>query len=306
MDLTSGNLGGDFSYLTQPSNFSTGSIPIDQSTNFGLGPDMFGGLGDLTNPSGYTDPFATGMTGDPNLNALDNVGGMPQGSSMWDSITNGIGNFTNSVEGGLSSLFGNATGNSSYHFPFANLAGGLLGMLGSNQTENTLKGLFNQTLNADPWNSQMGRYQPLLYSAASQGIGNTPYGQSIMDSTARKMASMGYMNSGNMAPAIAQALNNGTTTYMNSVAPLAMGRMPNTIGAGYLGNAIGNMSAAKYNAAGYGLGQLLNGAARPAPVVQQQQSKGGNGLGQLIGTAAGAYFGGPVGASIGGTIGGSL
>lgn len=168
------------------------------------------------------------------------------------------------------------------NLPYGDLTKSILGMIGQNSVQGTLQGMFNQVLNADPWNNQMSRYQQPLYDAATKGIGDTAYGQSVADAAARKMASMGYNGSGNQAIGIAQALNSATPQYMSALSPLAMGRQPQTTGAGLLGMGMGEAQQGMYSALGHGLEAVIKnmggGNAGTGPTSGAQ----GNGLGGLF------------------------
>lgn len=240
-------------------------------------------LGGLDNSFGY-DPWSASSVND----LIGGFGGTgdftgDSGGSWWNSALSGINDFSSGLGKGLSSLFGAVTNSGpGYQFPTQAVLGSLVEMLGQNSVNDTLKGMFNDMKTADPWNSQMGRYQQPLYDAATQGIGNTAYGQSVADASARKMASMGYNGSGNQAIDIAKSLNSATPGYMQALTPLAMGRAPNLSGAAGLGLGMGQAQQGLYNSIGYGLQGLLQGASTPPAV---QKSSGGGGLGDILSAA---------------------
>jgi hypothetical protein len=148
---------------------------------------------------------------------------------------------------GVGGLTGGAQG--TYQFPYAQALSGLLGYMGSQQQQNSLQQTMQQAINSDQWRSQQGRYNEPLYQAATQGIGNTAYGQSIADATARKSAAMGYNMSGNQMHDVAQGLNKGSIDYINAVRPMAMGN-------GGLGSTIAQLGIAGANAQQQGMGAL--------------------------------------------------
>lgn len=144
-----------------------------------------------------------------------------------------------------------------------NLLGAGIGAWGSQQAAGDQRQLIQDIINSDLWRSQQPRYFEPLHQAATQGIGNTAYGQSIADATARKMASMGYNLSGNQMHEVAQGLNRGTVDYINAVQPLATGRPANTQAMAQVGQGAINSQQQAYGNIGYGLGQILNSAQRP-------------------------------------------
>jgi hypothetical protein len=153
---------------------------------------------------------------------------------------------------------GGVTATGAYSFPYQNIAGAVLSYLGSKEQGDTAQDLLNQQINSDQWRPQQSRYFEPLYDAATKGIGDTAYGQSIADATARKTASMGMNLSGNQAHEIAQGLHGGTMDYIRSVTPLATGRGES--GAyGNFGNSIINSSGSGYDAIGYGIGEIFKG-----------------------------------------------
>lgn len=156
-----------------------------------------------------------------------------------------------------------------YQFPYSNVLGSLLGIYGTNKAGKQQEDLLQMAINSDQWRQQQPRYFEPLHQAATQGIGNTPYGQSIADSTSRYMASKGYNGSGNQSHAIAQGLHGGTMDYLRAVGPLAMGRgessAPTQMAPGMIGNTYNQT-----NAMGVGLGSILQGQQ---PAAGQGQNK---------------------------------
>lgn len=168
---------------------------------------------------------------------------------------------------------GGATGGpqtpGSYQFPYADILGAGLGYLSSQSAQKTQQELMDKAINSDLFRqSQPSYFQPAL-DAATKGIGNTPYGQSIMDTSARKMASMGYNMSGNQMSQLGQDLNRGTVDYMNAIGPYARGN-------GGVGSTIASMTPgivgsqnAGFTSLGAGIGSILSGQQ---PTSNQQRT----------------------------------
>jgi hypothetical protein len=198
------------------------SAPAPGMTDFS---NMTPGMGNVADPNGYINPSTLGAAG------LAGAGA---------SGTNGTPN----IPGGID---------------FGGLGQAGLGMLASKDIQSMYQDMFNKSLNADPWNSQMGRYQQPLYDAATQGIGNTAYGQSIANQASRSSAAKGYNMSGNMLHDVAQGLNSGTAQYIGALSPLAMGRAPDQRGTAGIAQGLGNAMGGYYNSLGYGLKALSGG-----------------------------------------------
>lgn len=185
----------------------------------------------------------------------------------WSGVLNGATNFVKNNQGLLTQLYnsffkpnspngqnpqgGQQQGGMS---PANGLLGSLLGYLGSGAQASTYRSAWDSILNADPWNRETGKYQGLLYDAATRGIGDTAYGRSIADQVARQSSAKGYNMSGNMLHDIAQGLNQGTTNYMQALTPLAMGRAPDTRGLAPLAGGLAQTQAGQYNSIGQGVG----------------------------------------------------
>lgn len=146
-----------------------------------------------------------------------------------------------------------------YQFPYANALGGLLEMYGRQQQTNTLQSMMQQAIDSDLWRGQQSRYFEPLNQAATQGLGNTAYGQSIANQAAAKQASMGYNMSGNQMHAVAQGLNKGTLDYINAVGPLATGRGGQANAIAGMGSQIANAQQGMYGAAGNLFGNIAQG-----------------------------------------------
>ena len=116
-----------------------------------------------------------------------------------------------------------------------------------------------RSIDSDLWRPQQPRYFEPLYNAATQGVGNTAYGQSILDSTDRFAASKGYGSSTNAFTGGARALDQGTNEYIRSLTPLATGRggLGDTMSR-FAGPIAGTMSG-QSGALGAGIEAILNG-----------------------------------------------
>lgn len=181
-----------------------------------------------------------------------------------------------SLFGGAQNTAGGLAPQGGYQFPYADVLGSVLGLAASQQQGNTLKDVMQMSIDSDLWRPQQSKYFDPLYQAATQGIGNTAYGQSIADSTSRKMAAQGYNMSGNQMHEVAQGLNSGTAQYMGAVGPLAMGKQTDTRPLATLGAGLAGAQGNQYNALGAGLGSILQGQ-QPGLMAQlggQQQNKG--------------------------------
>lgn len=158
------------------------------------------------------------------------AGGLPNAGNAIAAATGsgGLADFlTGSGSGGglLQQLLGGqGQGQGAYSIPWGNVLGALLEYMNQGDVLGTQKDLLKQAIDSDLWRTEQPKYFGPLYDAATKGIGDTAYGQSIAEATDRFGASKGYGSSSNMLQEIARGLNQGTTQYINSVAPLAMGR----------------------------------------------------------------------------------
>ena len=146
-----------------------------------------------------------------------------------------------------------------------NLLGSGIAYKGAGAMKDDYMKAWENMLSADKWNSQSERYWEPMYEAATKGIGNTAYGRSIADATARQSSAKGYNMSGNMLHEIAQGLNSGTTNYLQAMAPMAMGRAPDTRGLAPIATGVAQSTGKQYGALGSGvasgagvLGDLAN------------------------------------------------
>jgi len=156
-----------------------------------------------------------------------------------------------------------------YQFPYGDILNAGLGYLSNRQGQATQERLMDKAINSDLFRTEQPKYFEPAYQAATQGIGNTPYGQSIADASTRKMASMGYNMSGNQISQLGQDLNRGTVDYMNAIGPYARGN-------GGVGSTIASMTpgimqsqVGQNNSLGYGLGSILGGQQ---PTSNQQRT----------------------------------
>lgn len=161
-------------------------------------------------------------------------------------------------------------GQGGYQFPWQNVLGAALEAYGQGKAGDQAKDLMNQMINSDQWRPQQPRYFDPLYQAATQGVGNTEYGKSIADATARSSAAKGYNMSGNMLHDIAKGLNTSSMDYVRTLTPLATGRGESQAPAAF-GNQQINAQQGQMGALGYGLQNIFSGQ-QPS---QLQQMFGG-------------------------------
>jgi hypothetical protein len=119
--------------------------------------------------------------------------------------------------------------------------------------------MMQMSIESDLFRPQQSRYFEPLYQAATQGIGNTPYGQSIAKSVNANQAALGNHMSGAQMHAVAQGLNSGTTQYLGAVGPLAQGKPIDSRAIGALGAEMSKSIGNQYNAMGSGLGSIMQG-----------------------------------------------
>ncbi len=234
--------------------------------------DSLGNLGDVFNQGIEGLGGQVGGLGDIFNSGLSGLG------SIFNSGMSGLGNlFTQQNQGIQSGLQSLLTGINK--IPLSNLIGAGMGAYSSKQQMDTLKEMQQKAIDSDLWRGQQPKYFQPAFDAATKGIGNTPYGQSIASDTARKMSSMGYNMSGNQMHEIAQGLNRGTTDYMRAIQPYATGRAPSGDGSSYasgVAGAQGNMN--QYLTAG--LGSIFNPGQTP------QQAASGQTGGATVGDAS--------------------
>jgi hypothetical protein len=194
----------------------------------------FGGiqsaLQGLQNPSWLQDLLAE--TGELNQSVQALEGGFNEAISnapWWSEMPTALQNAVQAGTSGIQQLLGQNNQQmqqltqSTQNLGLNNLLGSMLGFYSANQSGQLQKELLQMAIDSDQWRSQAPKYHQPLYDAATKGIGNTAYGQSIADSTSKKMASMGYNMSGNQMHEVAQGLNKGTTDYVRALTPAAMG-----------------------------------------------------------------------------------
>ena len=168
--------------------------------------------------------------------------------------TAGAGSLGSTFANAISGTTNTATQNNA--LPFSNLINSLLGAYTSSQQAGQYGDLMNTLSNLDQWKTQAPNYYAPLQAAATQGIGNTDYGKSIIDQTMRADAARGYNASGNFITDAAKALNTGTTDYIRALTPLAMGNNP--YGAATSLAATGTGQIAQNNQTFGNLGSALN------------------------------------------------
>jgi len=189
----------------------------------------------------------------------------------------------------LRSLFtGSGGANSgSYSFPFADVLKGVLEYSGQKDYQSELLRLMDKSIEySDPFRTQRPRYFEPLYDAATKGIGGTPYGESIANSTLRKLSSTGdagYDISGLGANTLAKNLNSASMDYVKNIAPLA--------GAQFGGNASQSITSMGPAAAGAGLAaqgglgaafEAANRGSQPSALEQLFGQQKNQNLGQAL------------------------
>ena len=185
--------------------------------------------------------------------------GMPDqnGLMQWIAQNTGLSAQDMAKIPGLAQMTTQDTG--SYQFPWGNALGALFGVMGNQAAGKDLQGLMKQIIDSDLWRTEQPKYFQPAYDAATKGIGNTAYGESIVNDTSRKLSSQGYNMSGNVGHEIAKGLNAGTTNYMNAIQPFAMGRPGNSNAMAQVGQGIAGNTQNQYGNIGFGLGSIFNG-----------------------------------------------
>lgn len=116
------------------------------------------------------------------------------------------------------------TGVGAYQFPWANVIGSIMEAYGQDNYRNDLLDVMNKAITeSDPFRTQRPRYFEPLYQAATQGVGGTPYGEAIANSTLRKLSSTGdagYDITGLGANTLAKNLNSASLDYVKALTPL--------------------------------------------------------------------------------------
>lgn len=245
--------------------------------DFNLGDD-FGGdlnLGGGDDLSGFDDIFSAdedfgnlfGDGGDNQdlLDGFDAGNDDPSGGSFGENDEDLFDGFDAGESGsgldGLKALlkkgFG-GLGSALGKIPAGNLASGILAAKMGQKNLQGLKDMQQKAIDSDLWRPQQSRYFEPAYDAATKGIGNTAYGQSIASDTNRNMAAQGYNMSGNQMHEVAQGLNRGSMDYLKAVGPLATGRAPAGDGSGYASGVSGAYNLFNQGAQA-GLGSIING-----------------------------------------------
>lgn len=122
---------------------------------------------------------------------------------------------------GRSREFGDKPG---YQFPWESLIGSGMELYGQRKDRKSQEEMMRRALESDPWRAQQSRYFEPTYEAATKGIGDTAYGDSILREVMSREAARGFSQSPRMLQEMARALNLGTTDYLRAVGPLASGR----------------------------------------------------------------------------------
>ncbi len=153
---------------------------------------------------------------------------------------------------------GGAATQGAYKFPWQQSIAAALQLYSANQQGKTAKDLQQQMMDSDQWRTQQPRYFEPIFDAATKGIGETAYGQSIANAAARKSASMGYNLSPNQTMEIARGLNTGSMDAVRAMTPLATGRGESQ-SFGTFGPAQIAAQNQQLGAIGYGLGSIFQG-----------------------------------------------
>ena len=228
---------------------------------------------------GGTNGVAAGMTAPGGATAAGGGGGITDWLSKLGSGLTSLGNGMSGTNsgGGSTSTSANPT------LPFSNLIGSILSYSQAGQNANQINTLMDRIQNMDQFRTQQPKYFDPLYDAATKGIGNTAYGQSLLKTVMAQDAAKGYNQSGNFVSDALQGLNSGTMDYVKNLTPLALGNNPypaaNTMGTlglgslaqtqqqqGQLGSAIGQVAN---NPGGVisGAGNLVSGAGTLAKTI---------------------------------------
>jgi len=271
-DAMLAGMGQDYgSFLNSLNTTSTAALPniTDVPTNFATGTtDTAGGVPDLDTviDFGVQQPPAPVTTGtpttvNPNVSSTPNLGNIVAGVTGSGALGNAVGAFTGSS--------GTGAGSGSYQFPWANVIGGILEAYGQNNYRNDLQALMERALNeSDPFKAQRPRYFEPLYQAATQGVGGTPYGEAIANSTLRKLSSTGdagYDITGLGANTLAKNLNSASLDYVKALTPLTGASFQANTGAA---STLGQGAAQ----AGLGTGGALGSVFSSAMTGQQPSS----------------------------------
>ena len=254
---------------------SPGLMDVTQGTSAGVG----GAAGTTTATGGATTAAPVGGTTGGTL------GTTAAGGTMFDQIFGGTGESVSGSYAPQSGELGAAANSYSttgaYSIPYADIFRGAVGLYGANQAKGNAQDLMNQVIASDQWRGQQPRYFEPLYNAATKGIGDTAYGRSLAEATARQDSAKGYNMSGNMLTDIAKSLNTGSMDYVRALTPLATGRGETGAASGALGSSYLGAQNQGVNAMGSILEALYRG----------QQPTAGSGkppnqnLGQLYGLA---------------------
>lgn len=247
----------------------------------------------LSASAGGASGLSTGATGASGLSTAGVGAGTSLGAGYFGSEGVGLTAGGSTLAGTVSQGGGGATsmgtqtstpGGGSYQFPYKNIAGAVLEYMGQRQAGKSAESLLQQAINSDQWRGQQPRYFEPLYQAATKGIGDTPYGRSIAESTGRTASAQGYNMSGNMLADIAKSLNLGTTDYMRALTPLATGRGESPAFSTF-GPQISGAKQGQYGAVGYGLENIFQGD-QPTSLEQMYGKPKNQNLLQYVGSFA--------------------
>lgn len=242
--------------ITGQPGLNPGAVTGGTGLNTAAGGQAFNnglpGLSDVLAPAGTQVGAVQGATTGGGLGGLLNQ--ITQAGQSASQVGNALNQLTNGESGGTPTNQQNGQYNLPWQFLLSSVLPSLLASRGNQQTWDQA---WNDTLNADPWRAEQGKYMPLLLDTAQHGIGDTAYGHSIADSVARQNAAKGYNMSGNMLTDIAKSLDSGTNARIQALSPLAMGRAPDTRGLAQIASGRATAGDDQWATIGAGLSSIL-------------------------------------------------
>lgn len=197
---------------------------------------------------------ASPTTVNPNVSNIPNLGNIVAGVTGSGALGDAVGSFTGNT----------GTNSGSYQFPWANVIGAIMEYYGQSQYRDDLMELMNRALSeSDPFKAQRSRYFEPLYQAATQGVGGTPYGEAIANSTLRKLSSTGdagYDITGLGANTLAKNLNSASLDYVKALTPLTgAGFQANTGAATNVGQQAAQAGMGQSGALGSAFSSIMSG-----------------------------------------------
>ena len=151
-----------------------------------------------------------------------------------------------------------------YQFPWGQVIGAVMEAYGQDNYRDDLLEVMNRAITeSDPFRTQRPRYFEPLYQAATQGVGGTPYGEAIANSTLRKLSSTGdagYDITGLGANTLAKNLNSASLDYVKALTPLTgAGFQANTGAATNVGQQAAQAGMGQSGALGSAFSSIMNG-----------------------------------------------